>query len=149
MKEMKRKMRIIIKKVSSKTELEDVLALREEIFIEEQGIDPALERDSYDQAAVHVLAREGSKVIACGRVIFNDSYGKIGRVAVAKSWRKQGIGRKICQKIIAIADERNCSRLVLEAQVDAIDFYRKLGFETSGDIFQEAGIEHIKMTATL
>lgn len=142
-------MGIIIKKLSSKTELEDVLALREEVFVKEQGIDPVLERDSYDQTAVHILAREGSKVIACGRVIFNNSYGKIGRVAVAKSWRKQGIGRKVCQKIIAVAEERNCSRLVLEAQVDAVDFYKKLGFEISGDIFQEAGIEHIKMTVAL
>ena len=136
-----------IKEVKTTAEMEEVFKLRENVFVEEQGVPLSIERDSYDKEAGHVIAKYEGETVACGRIVFADDGGKIGRVAVAQSFRKQGIGRKVCQKLLEIAKEKS-SEVVLHAQVDSIDFYKKLGFKEIGDEFIEADIKHMKMQYT-
>ena len=39
-------------------------------------------------------------------------------------------------------------KIYLHAQIQTVDFYQKLSFEKDGEIFEEAGIKHYKMTFT-
>lgn len=58
-----------------------------------------------------------------------------------KKYRKSGIGKKLLNYVLNdIKDE-----FYLDSQVHAILFYKSLGFEAYGSIFQEAGIDHQKM----
>lgn len=139
-------MDVEVKEVNNEAEKEKVFALRKKVFVEEQNVSPELEWDKYDKEAIHVLARSGKETIGCGRIVFFANRGKIGRVAVAKEYRRKGIGSKVCRKLIKIAaDRKDCDRIVLHAQVSSRGFYEKLGFKPVGDKFMEAGIEHIKM----
>ena len=138
-----------LKKVETDEEFQQTLKLRFKVFVDEQGVPEEIEHDDKDEKAVHFMAREENKTIGCGRIVFSDNKGKIGRVAVDKEWRKEGIGSKICTKLIEIARKRNIDKLVLHAQYDTVEFYKKLGFKTIGDTFQEAGIKHIKMIKIL
>ncbi|MFW6035633.1 MAG: GNAT family N-acetyltransferase [Halothermotrichaceae bacterium] len=132
-------------RVTDKTDMDKVLQLRYQVFVEEQGVSAAIERDNDDRIADHVLVQIKEEAVGCGRIVFKDDYGKIGRVAVAHSHRKKGIGSKVCRELIKIAKEKGCKRIILHAQHHSEQFYKKIGFKSVGDIFMEAGIKHIKM----
>lgn len=136
-------------RVSNAKEREAVLAIREEVFIGEQRVPREIELDEDDKEAIHVLAIEHEEAVGCGRVVFKDGYAKLGRIAVKKDKRGQGIGNQICRELIQLAREHNVERLVLHAQVSAVSFYESLGFSVTSDVFEEAGIEHVCMEREL
>ncbi len=124
-------------------------AIRRRVFIEEQKIDPELERDHYDLSALHVLALENGRTVGCGRVVLTAAGAKIGRMAVLAEKRGGGIGRMVLDALVEIA-RRNGARLAyLHAQVPVEGFYLKSGFHGAGEVFEEAGIPHRRMDLPL
>jgi predicted GNAT family N-acyltransferase len=70
-------------------------------------------------------------------------------VAVLKESRGKGIGRLIMEKLTAFAREHGAHCIYVHAQVDAVEFYRNLGFAEQGSIFMDAGIPHKEMSREL
>jgi len=70
---------------------------------------------------------------------------KIGRMAVLKSYRRQGIGTKLLKRALGMARKQGAYNIYLHAQVAVIGFYEGLGFRCAGPIFTEAKIPHRKM----
>ena len=138
-------MDIKIKKVENEEEFEKALNVRFRVFVDEQGVPRELERDEKDEEAIHVIAQNKDKTVGCGRIVFHEEKAKLGRLAVDKSWRQQGIGSSICRKLIKIAEKKGYRQIILHAQLHSVDFYKKLGFESIGNVFEEAGIDHKKM----
>ena len=136
---------IKIKQVTNQKEFAEVLSLRYEVFVYEQGVPAEIEHDKADETAVHVQAVQENTTVGCGRLEINSEQAKIGRMAVKKEYRGQRIGSKICRYLIELALARGCSEIILHAQVTAKSFYEKLGFQAKGEVFQEAGIDHVKM----
>lgn len=123
-----------------------IRAIRDEVFIQEQGIDPTLEFDGCDADALHALITIDGQPVATGRLL-ND--GHIGRIAVLAAYRGQGVGAQVVRSLIKEAELQGYARVYLGAQVHAVDFYRKLGFVSFGDEFIEAGIPHLAMEKNL
>ena len=119
--------------------------IRVEVFVEEQNVPIGLELDEHDETAVHVLVYDNEEPVGCGRLVFFDQYAQIGRVAVLQRKRKLGVGSVICEALMNIAVEENAKKVILHAQLSAEDFYKKLGFTAEGEIFDDAGIDHINM----
>ncbi|MCL2401165.1 MAG: GNAT family N-acetyltransferase [Oscillospiraceae bacterium] len=119
--------------------------IRVEVFVEEQNVPIGLELDEHDETAIHVLVYDNEEPVGCGRLVFFDQYAQIGRVAVLQRKRKLGVGRVICETLMNIAAEENAKKVILHAQLSAEDFYKKLGFTPEGEIFDDAGIDHINM----
>ncbi len=142
-------MEINLRKVIDVSGFDKALELRYRVFVDEQGVPIDLERDEDDQKAQHILAQHEGETVGCGRIVYKDDCGKIGRVAVAKQYRKEGIGSKICNELLKMAEEKGCKEVVLHAQLESKEFYKRLGFKTIGSNFMEAGIEHIKMVHKL
>ncbi len=134
-----------IYRVKNEEDMEMVRNIRLEVFVEEQGVPVELEMDEFDKDAIHVLSLLDGEPAGCGRLLINGDDAKIGRVAVRKKMRRKGIGEGICKLLIAIAAEHGAKQVHLGAQLTAVDFYLSLGFEKEGEVFKEAGIEHIKM----
>lgn len=125
---------------------DELRGIRETVFIEEQHVPVDLEWDTHDQDALHLLVRDSNQqAIATARML---SDGHIGRMAVLKPWRKQGIGTAMLRTLIRICQDKQLIAH-LDAQVHAIGFYTKLGFVTSGDVFIDAGIPHKRMYLAL
>ncbi len=131
-----------VKIVSFKTYYKEIKEIRKDVFIIEQKVPEDLEWDGLDPEAKHVLAKNGKEMIGTGRV-FSD--GHIGRVAVTKDYRGKGIGKKIMNKLIELAKSEGLNEVLVSSQCSAAGFYKKIGFSEYGDIFLEAGIDHIKM----
>jgi predicted GNAT family N-acyltransferase len=75
----------------------------------------------------------------------NARVGRIGRMAVRRTWRGRGIGAAMLEKLIEIARAQCCAELYLHAQTHAIDFYARHGFVAEGEVFPEADIAHRSM----
>ncbi|HYR33649.1 MAG TPA: GNAT family N-acetyltransferase, partial [Burkholderiales bacterium] len=75
--------------------------------------------------------------------------GHIGRMAVLKEWRGRGAGRALLRALVEAARRRGDREVALNAQVQALGFYRAEGFEPEGPVYQEAGIDHQVMRRRL
>jgi predicted GNAT family N-acyltransferase len=53
------------------------------------------------------------------------------------------------QRLHAIATEQRLPSVWCNAQVGALPFYEQLGYSATGEHFDEAGIEHVRMERTL
>lgn len=119
----------------------DIRRIRVEVFVEEQGVPEEL--DDRDAACTHVLAFDDTRaVVGTGRI---DADGKIGRVAVRAGARRTGVGLAMMDLLHQVARERGLAEVWCHAQIDAIPFYERLGYTRLGDVFLEAGIEHVEM----
>lgn len=117
--------------------------VRRQVFIDEQGIDPDLEWDSYDATATFAVALdEQQHVIGTARLL---SSGKIGRMAVLPAYRRQGIGSALLQHLLAVSKQHGYRRVILAAQQNVTGFYQKHGFTPVGPGHVEAGIPHQNM----
>ena len=129
----------------------DATQLRVEVFVREQGIDPALEIDAQDATALHAVAynRLGMPM-ATGRLLHDGpGLARIGRMAVDRSVRGQRWGRMVLDGLVQAAQERGDREVTLHAQCSAEGFYRRAGFAPQGERFEEAGITHIAMHRVL
>ncbi|GAB1260041.1 GNAT family N-acetyltransferase [Aurantivibrio plasticivorans] len=120
--------------------------IREKVFIHEQRVPFYLEWDGLDPNAIHFLVRDSNQSpVGCSRLL---SDGQVGRVAVLERLRRQGIGHALMQFVIRYAEEHAYPDLFLHSQVSAQAFYEALGFVAYGDVYEEAGIQHISMKRT-
>ena len=126
-----------------------VYALRREVFVVEQHIPQELEADEDDKIATHVAALLDGRVIATLRIVVQGRTAKIGRMAVAASARKSGVGRRLMEFAEASAVGRGLGKIVLGAQLTACEFYRRLGYRQEGPIFDDAGLPHVMMSKSL
>lgn len=133
-------MNVVIAKTQK--ELLDNVLIRGIVFIVEQEIDWEIEFDGLDDVCILFTAYIKEKPVGAARLYKN----KVGRVATLKEYRKQGIATLIMKKIETYALENNIPILKLNAQLQVKDFYYHLGYIPEGEIFQEANIDHIKMT---
>ncbi len=129
--------------------MEQAWALRRRVFIEEQHVPEALEMDDQDAVATHVLALDGDLPVGCGRMVADGDHVKIGRMAVTRARRGEGIGRRVLESLMELARQQGFRRAVLHAQLTAEGFYLKQGYIPRGEVFEEAGIAHRLMDREL
>jgi predicted GNAT family N-acyltransferase len=125
----------------------DASGLRHEVFVIEQNVPPEIEMDEFDEVSLHAVAylADGG-AIATARLLPDNH---IGRMAVRKSARGQGIGGRVLAALVERAAQEGRPSVVLNAQTHARAFYEAHGFSAAGPEFMEAGIAHITMTREL
>ena len=121
--------------------------IRFAIFVGEQNVPSGIELDDKDAECMHAVAYdEAGKAIGTGRLLPD---GHIGRMAVVKDWRRQGVGDAILDALVEEARKRGHKEVVVAAQLQAAEFYRNHGFVADGKVYQEAGILHENMRKAL
>ena len=121
-------------------------SVRRDVFVSEQSIPSDQEIDQYDPVSQHVLAWHEGYAVGTGRLTPD---GRIGRVAITRPLRRQGIGRCVMEKLLEVARNQSHQEVVLAAQHHAIRFYEKLGFQQEGNVFETLGINHVMMRKKL
>lgn len=116
--------------------------IRLTVFVNEQQVPEELELDEDDPTAWHAVMFKDGQAIATGRLLRN---GKIGRLAVLKEYRGLGLGSELLKTLVSYGRQEGINQFFLHAQTSAIVFYQQHGFKENGPVFNEAGIEHIKM----
>jgi predicted GNAT family N-acyltransferase len=122
-------------------------AVREAVFVREQGVAAALEWDGADPACTHALARAaGAEPVGTARMRAD---GHVGRMAVLAGWRGRGVGSALLGLLVDAARARGLPAVYLNAQLGAVAFYVRHGFAATGPVFLEAGIPHRRMVLPL
>jgi predicted GNAT family N-acyltransferase len=118
-------------------------AVREAVFVGEQGVPLEVEMDGLDAGCVHVVAvASDGRAVGTARLAAD---GKIGRMAVLGDWRGRGVGSALVGALVDIAVGQGLSLVRLAAQTHAVGFYERHGFRAEGEVFEEAGIPHRRM----
>lgn len=149
---------VVVRAVSSPVDLAHALAVREEVFVGEQGVTLAEEHDGLDDhpGTTHVLALSSSEEpVGTARLLSDTAHPgvvHVGRVAVRRAGRGLGVGRALMAAVEALAladhavpagaDEGMAVRVELSAQESAIGFYEALGYTIATDRYLDARIWH-------
>lgn len=122
-------------------------ALRREVFVIEQQIPEAEEFDAHDLTARHLVAVRAGHVVGALRLIDGGQHVRIGRVAVGQAHRGLGIAAAMMRHAMVAVAAAGCDVFRLDAQVDKLGFYERLGFVAHGEAFDDgSGIMHRAMT---
>ena len=129
--------------------METVFAIRHEVFVIEQKVDPEEEFDEFEEGSFHFLACYDQEPAGVARWRFNSNGIKLERFAVLKKFRSKGVGSSL---VMAVEhDIRNHpdvspgDKMYMHSQVKAIPLYEKFGFIKKGELFMECDIEHFLM----
>lgn len=140
---------LIIQSGNEAALIEQAKQVREIVFVQEQGIDASLEYDDLDDMCTHVVGLLDSEPVTTARLRPVDStVGKVERVATIQAARGRGYGKEIMDEVERVAKRQGLVELRLGAQLTALPFYEKLGYEAFGDEFLDADLPHRMMRKT-
>ena len=135
--------------------MQEALAIRTRVFVDEQGVPPEEEIDAHDRTdreAVHALVRPAPRAPAIGAgryYVAAPGTIQIGRMAVLAEARGTGAGRSLLEALLAEARRQGFEKAHLHAQTHARSFYVKSGFHDDGETMWDAGILHQPMSLIL
>jgi predicted GNAT family N-acyltransferase len=125
------------------------LDLRREVFVDEQGVALEEDRDGRDDAALHLVAFLDGALAGTCRLLLDGDRVKLGRMVVKRTARGRGIAGLLLAEADARARDLGAATIVLGAQLTATGVYERAGYERYGDVFDDAGIDHVMMRKEL
>jgi predicted GNAT family N-acyltransferase len=142
-------MALEVRRPRGEDELAAALALREDVFVREQGVALDADRDSGDREALHLVAIDGAMLGTCRMLIEPCGTARFGRLCVRASARGRGIGAALLEAAEREARAAGAIRIGMHAQTDALPLYERAGYTPYGERFDEEGIEHVGMEKQL
>ena len=144
-------MKILITKDTMSDIYLDAVRIRQKVFVQEQGVPANLEIDENEAYSVHfVLYTDDQKPAATVRLLpLDDQTFKLQRMAVLKDYRGNNLGAEIIAEAELFAKQQQFKKIELGAQLTAEKFYQKLGYIAYGQVFHDAGIDHVHMNKEL
>lgn len=140
------------------SELAAHFRIRREVFVGEQALFAGTDRDAHDddQRTIHVLGLVDGVPAGAVRLYPVDDPGspegalwKGDRLAVAREFRRAGIGRPLVKFAVATAADVGGMRMDADVQARNVNFFKVLGWACVGDPFIAYGVRHQRMSITL
>jgi len=136
-------------------QLYDLLKLRVDIFVVEQTCfyaDLDSDKDNLDRhdETIHLLGYQGGELVAYLRILAKgqsySDYPSIGRVAIAKQARNQGLGHVLMHEALKLCHQHfPHQKIKISAQEHLKHFYQQHDFEQISEMYLEDDIPHIAM----
>ena len=130
----------------------ECLRIRKIVFVKGQNVPEEDEVDQYEKESSHFLADWNDIHAGAARWRIKDDIVKLERFAVLEEYRQKGIATELVKAVLedikSHTDKPNL-QLLLHSQIPAIPLYKKFGFKEEGEIFDECGILHRKMSRML
>ncbi|AQP53010.1 hypothetical protein CBF34_05495 [Vagococcus penaei] len=128
---------------------QDALTIRLAVFVAEQQVPIELEVED-EERCVHIVLYEDNVPMGTARM-YEKAPGvyKVQRVAVLPAGRGKKFGEALMTYLADYVKNANGQELVLDAQLQALGFYEKLGYRAFGEVFDDAGIDHRHMSYLL
>jgi predicted GNAT family N-acyltransferase len=129
-------------------EYELSLALRQKVLREPLGLVLSNHDLNGEDQQLHfaLFAEDQHRLLAC--LVINPltpSTAKLRQMAVTPDSHGQGLGMMLVKDTENLLRKRGVQTVEMHARTSATGFYQKLGYEPSGPVFTEVGIEHQKM----
>lgn len=137
---------IVITRVTEDEEFDAIFDIRRQVFVIEQLVPEDEEWDEFEHISRHYMAQKEGKTVGTARWRFTLTGDvKMERFAVLSDYRGQGVGALLVKGLLSEIPRIEGKKIYLHAQTHAADFYKKYKFEPEGELFDEAGISHVKM----
>lgn len=75
-----------------------------------------------------LLAEEGGRPLGTGGLVVFGSSAYVGLVATEPSAQGRGVATRVMRRLLGLAEERGCARVLLDASAAGRPLYEKLGF---------------------
>ena len=142
---------ILFKTPSSSEEFKNYDLFRWEILRKPIGKSIESLKDEYEDSSYHLIGVIDNKIIACGRLHFNNAYeAQIRYMAIDEHYQRRGIGVKVIELLEAEAKKKQINKIVLNARNHVIEFYEKSGYKAVRKYEgSDTGIPHTTMEKIL
>ena len=128
------------------------LAVREDVFTKERGVPAEIERDEGDVlggACEHFLIEKGGEPVGAFRCRRDGDAVVLQRFCVVAAYRRSGAGSEALRCAEEYYRKKGALRMELDSKCESEEFYKKNGYKTVSEPFEEAGILHVKMVKEL
>jgi predicted GNAT family N-acyltransferase len=145
-------LKVTVRPTEAADEIDAAHELRRRVFLGEQKVDAKDEFDEHEATSTQMVALDGGTVVATCRLREYGEGGrdvKLERMAVERDLRGSGVGAALLAGAEDHCRQLGTRRVVVHAQTQARGFYASNGYEPEGELFMEAGIEHIRMSKAL
>ena len=133
-------------RATQEQEQKKAFKIREQVFVEEQKVPREAENDAFESIANHYLATYEGVPCGAARWRTTEDGVKLERFAVLSDYRNKQIGAEVLKAVLNdVKAEQAGRKIYLNAQLPAVNFYKRNGFITEGDMFTECDIQHYKM----
>ena len=136
--------KVISFNTNEKVLAQHAFSIRQKVFVEEQKVDAREEYDEHEDESKHYLLYIDDIPVGTARWRTTQNGVKLERFAVLPHFRKDGAGSFLVNAVLNDVKSLN-KTIYLNAQVAAMNLYRRAGFKEEGDLFYEANIAHFKM----
>lgn len=141
--------KIYCRPVRSGEDLEQCLAVREEVFVKEQGLFEKSDRDRCDDISVHIAGLVDGKIVGTVRIYpAEDGIWHGGRLAVLPGFRGR-LGRMLVEKAMALAREQGGTGMLAYVQISRAPFFKRCGWQEAGPVLDLHGRPHRLMRVDL
>ncbi len=136
-------------------QLRDYHRLRDQVFVDEQGLFSSSDVDAVDPSSLPIVAMSGNcgmphEVIGTVRIyrqMGNTWYG--GRLAVLHRYRRHGVvGESLIRAAVCTAHALGCREFLATVQPQVVRYFERHHFETRGSV-EVCGHRHALMEADL
>ena len=138
-----------VRPARDQAEVDAALALRYDVFCVEQGVSLEEELDGLDDDALHLVVVDDGEVVGTCRLLAHGAEVKLGRMAVAPTHRGRGLAAELLDR--GRRPGARAARAAHRARRPALAqaLYERAGYAPYGDVFLDAGIEHVMMGKAL
>lgn len=141
---------VICHSARNSQELEAAFAIRQQVFVDEQHLFSGTDRDEQDQYSIHLIARNEDSVIGTVRVYpLKEGLWIGGRLAVKQGFRDSRAGMLLVKEAMKTVKKRNALCFEAAIQEPNVPFFRRLGWEETGQSMEYHGLVHQRMRADL
>lgn len=129
----------------------EAVELRHRLFFLPHGLPRETVFDELEDSSIHLAAMVSEKLAGYSRITIGENMALISQIVVEPKLERRGIGRGMLEKLIEKARQGNVKKITLSSRLHAVEFYKKFGFITAGEVYPSAktGIPHIKMVKYL
>jgi len=123
---------------------QQVLELRYNEFFKRFSTSRDIVIDEDENNAIHLVCTENNNLIGYCRLVLKDNIAYLSQIVVDEKYRCKGIGRKLINTNEHKAKDLGAAEIRLNAKVELLDFYKKLGYTSVGDVFpsKKTGLPH-------
>ena len=135
---------IVTFKIEDKDKASIVFDIRQRVFVDEQKVSREEEYDEYEDQSMHYMLLVEKQPAGTARWRFTNDGVKLERFAILPQFRNNGAGSALVKAVLSDVLPHQ-KMIYLNAQVPAMNLYKRAGFVAEGELFYEANIPHYKM----